>query len=100
MQASVSWKELSVLLRLLHGAYLPSLCLEAEQTTFHCPLPQAAVEGQSGITEKHFCFWGNDLDEHNTVGKQGQWKQTPFLGAGAEQSLGSRAGGVWYWVLC
>lgn len=70
MQASVYRKELAVLLRLLSGAYLPSLSLKAEQITFHCPLPQAAVEGRSDITE---CFWGNDLDEHDAVGRQVQF---------------------------
>ena len=38
-QASVYWKQLAVLLRLLPGAYLPSQFLKSEQTTFHYTLP-------------------------------------------------------------
>lgn len=89
MQATVYREELAALLRLLPGAYLPSPCPKAEQTTVHYPLPQAAVAGHSGITEKNFFFWGNDLHEHNAVGKQVQFgamgTAAPFLGAGAVQ---------------
>lgn len=94
VQASIYWKELAVLLRLLVGAYLLSQCLKTERTTFHCSLPQAGVKGNSGIREKHHCFCSNDLEKHTAAGKKCnlvQWKwSSPFLSAGTEQPLGSR----------
>lgn len=105
-QASVYWKELAVLLRLLVGAYLPSQCLKAEQTTFHYAIPQAGVKGNSGITEKHHCFCSNDLEKHIAAGKkcnlvQWKWSPPPLPWHWGRASPGQRGReGVQHWVLC
>lgn len=104
-QASVYWKELAVLLRLLVGAYVPSQRLKAEQTTFPYAIPQAGVKGNSGITEKHHCFCSNDLEKHTAAGKKCnlvQWKRSPppSLALGQSKPRAAGAGGVQHWVLC
>lgn len=99
-QASVYWKELAVLLRLLVGTYVPSQCLKAEQTTFHYAIPQAGVKGNSGITEKHHCFCNNDLEKHTAAGKkcnlvQWKWSVLPpaSLALGQSKPRAAGAGG-------